>query len=231
MSEKNFSLLTWFREKRTEKIKNQFIELSNKVTDTCNEYLNAMINLTTDHDSDQDKKDSALSALNRVIIQERSADHIKQELFREISRVRIEGKFREDLFKLIYQIDPIANWAKVASKNAILLLELDLGLPDDIWAKFKTITEMIVSSSRLLRKMIEKLGIDDETLLNIRTEIVTLESSVDDLYFLVKKAIFSSKFNVQTSLLAIDLLEGLENSSDHCAGAADILYILVMASR
>ncbi|OLS20020.1 MAG: hypothetical protein HeimC3_42310 [Candidatus Heimdallarchaeota archaeon LC_3] len=231
MSENNFSLLTWFREKRTEKIKNQFIELTIKVTDTCYEYLNAMISLTTENDSDQDKKDQALSALNRVIIQERSADHIKQELFREISRVRIEGKYREDLFKLIYQIDPIANWIKVAGKNAILLLELNLDLPDDIWARFKTITEMIVSSSRLLRKMIEKLGVDDESLLNIRTEIETLESSVDDLYFLVKKVIFSRNFSVQTSLLAIDLLEGLENSSDHCAGAADILYILVMASR
>jgi uncharacterized protein Yka (UPF0111/DUF47 family) len=231
LNEEHFSLLTWFRDRRNEIINRKFIELVSKVTDTCNEYLVAMDSLTTDNDSVQEKKDQAQSALNRVIIQERSADHVKDELLREISRVRIEGKYREDLFKLIYQIDPIANWVKVAAKNSILLLELNLDLPDDIWGRFKTITEMILSSSRLLRKMIEYLGVDDESLLNIRTEIETLESSVDDLYFLVKKAIFSGNFSTQTSLLAIDLLEGLENSSDHCAGAANILYILVMASR
>ena len=79
--------------------------------------------------------------------------------------------------------------------------------------------------------MLEILGINDDTLLNIRAEVESLEQSVDDLYFNTKKALLSLNLNVQSTILVDDLLEGLENSSDRCAAAADIMFILVMATR
>ncbi|MHA2363222.1 MAG: DUF47 domain-containing protein [Candidatus Hodarchaeales archaeon] len=230
MSKEKFSLLTWFRDRRASKIAEKSFNHISKVIDTCNEFFNAMIALTDENSSKLDKEHSE-AALNRVILQERSADHIKQELFKEISRVRLDSKIREDLFKLTYQIDGIANWSKVAAKNAIILMELNLELPIDLWARFRTIAEMTLASARLVRKMIESLGVDDETVLNMRTEVETLETSVDDYYFLSKKAIIIADLPAKSMKLAFDLLEGLENSSDHCAGSADIMYILLMASR
>ena len=249
-----FSLVTWFRERRTSKIVEMFDDHVSKVIDTCNEFHEAMMTLTkkkkekfpeidektTENEVDEDnshelnhasKYDEAEAALKRVLIQERAADLVKQQLFKDISRIKLDSKVREDLFKLIYQIDPVANWVKVAAKNALMLLELEMAIPDDLWARFRTISEMVLSSARLLRKMIEVLGVDDKTLLDIRVEIETLEQSVDDLYFIVKKTILSSDLTPQAMLTAMDLLAGLENASDYAAGSADILYILVMASR
>ncbi len=262
MNEKNaepFSLVTWFRERRTSKIVEYFNQHISKVIDTCNEFHHTLIVLTREESSQPlpspettdekpneeampsspaddseleiSKYDEAEAAFKRVLVHERAADLVKQQLFKDISRLKLDSKVREDLFKLIYQIDPIANWVKVAAKNALLLLELQLELPDDIWVRFRTISEMVVASSRLLRKMIEVLGIDDQKLLDIRVEIETLEQSVDDLYFIVKKTILGSDLSPKVIMIALDLLAGLENASDHAAGAADILYILVMASR
>ncbi len=251
-SSESFSLVTWFRERRTSKIVEKFNEHVSKVIDTCNEFHLAMIALTReesfvesnepgyaiddvgekdDESLQMDKFDEAEAAFKRVLIQERAADLIKQQLFKDISRIKLDSKVREDLFKLIYQIDPIANWIKVAAKNALILLDLHLEIPEDIWARFRTISEMVLSSARLLRKMIQVLGIDDKTLLDIRVEIETLEQSVDDIYFIVKKSILSENLAPQAMITAMDLLSGLENASDHAAGSADILYILVMASR
>lgn len=236
----------WFRERRTSKIVEYFDEHISRVIDTCNEFHDALISLTKERITEDDSKptdstsvpdaevnklDEAEAAFKRVLIHERAADLVKQQLFKEISRLKLDSKVREDLFKLIYQIDPVANWIKVAAKNALLLLELQLDLPEDIWIRFRTISEMNLASARLLRKMIEVLGVDDQKLLDIRVEIETLEQSVDDLYFIVKKTILASDLSSKVMMIALDLLEGLENSSDHAAGAADILYILVMSSR
>ncbi len=226
-----FSLVTWFRERRTTKIVNLFHEHIGKVIDTCYEFDLAMNKITDKNLDENTRVDEAEAAFKRVLIQERSADLIKQSLFKEISRVKLDPKIREDLFKLINQIDPIANWVKAAAKNALILLELKMTFGQDLWGRFRTISEMILSSARLIRKMIDVLGIDDETLLNIRFEVETLEQSTDDLYFSIKKALLTENLSPQTILLAIDMLSDLENAADHAAGSADILYILVMAAR
>ena len=231
LSNINPSILTWFRERRTNKIVEKLSNHISKVIDTCNENLNAMIAITADHTAQSSKIEDAEAAFKRVLILETAADHIKEELFREISKVKIETKSREDLFNLTYEIDGIANWIKVSAKNAIIILDLKLDLPPDIWTRLRTINEIIVSSARLVRKMLEVLGVNDDTLLNIRAEVSTLEQSVDDLYFNAKKALLASNINVQSTILVDDLLEGLENSSDRCAAAADIMFILIMATR
>ncbi|HKZ43116.1 MAG TPA: DUF47 family protein [Candidatus Hodarchaeales archaeon] len=231
MTEDSFSLVKWFRDRRTSAITNKLMEHIAKVIDVCSEYVHAVIALTSEGKPFQARKDEAEAALKRVIIQERAADNIKEELFREISRVKIEAKMREDLFKLVYQIDPIANWIKVSAKNSLMSLELNVQISDDLWQRFRTIAEIVLTGSKLVKKTLEVLGIDDASLLNYRQEIETLEQSVDDLYFSVKKAIFAVDRPAQASLLALDILVGLENASDHCAGSADILYILVMANR
>ena len=225
------SILTWFRERRTAKIVEKLSNHISKVIDTCNENLNAMIAITADQTTRPSRITDAEAALRRVLIQERAADHIKEELFKEISRAQIDAKSREDLFKLTYEIDGIANWVKASAKNSIIIIELKLELSLDIWTRLRTISEIIVSNARLIRKMLEILGINDDTLLNIRAEVESLEQSVDDLYFNTKKALLSLNLNVQSTILVDDLLEGLENYSDRCAAAADIMFILVMATR
>lgn len=211
------------------KIVDRLMKHMSKVIATGEEFLTALEYLTKD---EEDAIDEAISAFKRTSIQERSADHMKQDLYKEISRVKIDPKNREDLLKLTHRVDSIANWLKASSKNAIIMFELNYEVPQELWLTFKSITEMILSSSRLLYKMLEKLGVDDGTVLSIRAEIETLESSVDDLYFVGKRAILSNNtMGHQAMFLVKDLLDGLENSSDHCAGAAETLFILIMATR
>src|SRR3990170_4141453 len=137
MTEDSFSLVKWFRDRRTSAITNKLMEHIAKVIDVCSEYVHAVIALTSEGKPFQARKDEAEAALKRV------------------------------------------------------------------------------------KKTLEVLGIDDASLLNYRQEIETLEQSVDDLYFSVKKAIFAVDRPAQASLLALDILVGLENASDHCAGSAD----------
>ena len=96
------SLLHWFKERRNQLILKSLDEHAGKLIDTgtaCLELLNLL------KSNDQSK---AENLYNRVSMQERSADHIQDDLAHEIARGLLPPEIREKMFRLVRIADSVA---------------------------------------------------------------------------------------------------------------------------
>ncbi|MCK4445060.1 MAG: DUF47 family protein [Thermoplasmata archaeon] len=223
MSEK--ALLGWFSRRRESVIASKTLDHALKVADTCVE-LDKAVGAVVSED-----RTGAIDALHRLMLREREADTVERELFSELSRGDLPPKDREDLMRLVRNVDLVADWAKVAGRNLQILVESEIHIPKEVWAGFKEITKNTVDCGRLLVKTVEAFGVDVDEVMKGRSEINNLERVIDDLYYQTKKALVKSTADPRVVILLNDLLAGVENASDFCKVAADILAVLVIAGR
>ena len=196
-----------------------------KIVDTCIELDKAIGAVVKENNS------GAIDALHRLMMRENEADTVERELFNELSRGELEPKDREDLMHLVRRMDLIADWAKVAGRNLQIMIETELHIPNEVWAEFKEISKNMVDCARSLSKTVEAFGEDADGVIKGARETNRIEHVIDDLYYRTKKAMVRSTADPRVVILLNDFLEGIENASDYCKEAADILSVLVLGGR
>jgi predicted phosphate transport protein (TIGR00153 family) len=196
-----------------------------KIVDTCVE-LDKSIGAVL-----SSNRSGAIDALHRLMMRENEADTVERELFNELSRGELESKEREDLMHLVRRVDLIADWAKVAGRNLQILIETEIHIPKEVWAEYKEMSKNTVDCARMLSKTVEAFGQDADQVIIHAREVNRIEHVIDDLYYRTKKALVKSTADPRAVILLNDFLEGIENASDYCKDAADILSILVLAGR
>ncbi len=223
MSEK--ALLSWFSRRKESVVASKTLDHALKVADTCVELDKAVKAALTD------KRTQSLDALHRLYMRENEADTVERELFNELSRGELESKDREDLMQLVRNVDLIADWSKVAGRNLQILIESEIHIPEDVWMGYKEITKNTVDCAKLLVKTVEAFGDNADLVIKGARDINHLERVIDDLYYRAKKALVKSTADPRVVILLNDLLAGIENASDYCKDAADILAVLVLVGR
>jgi len=171
-----------------------------KVLDTLSD-----TNKLIDHMKSENGSDTARAEklYNRISMQERSADHIQDELANEIARGILPPEIAEKLFRLVRLIDSTANWAKTAGKDLVLLTKLNIETP-----QYSAIF----------------------TILDNRQIVEDREREADTILFSAKEEILGLGEEVGFSVhyLLLDAAQCLENSSDSVSKAAEVLYTIVM---
>jgi predicted phosphate transport protein (TIGR00153 family) len=223
LSEK--ALLSWFSRRKESVVASKTLDHAMKIADTVVE-LDKAIGAAMAED-----RTAAMDALHRLMMRENEADTIERELFNELSRGELEPKDREDLMRLVRNVDLVADWAKVAGRNLQILIETEIHISKDVWARFKEITMSTVDCARLLVKTVEAFGVNADHVIDKAAEVNRLERVIDDLYYRIKKALVKSTADPRVVILLNDLLAGIENASDFCKDAADTLAVLVLAGR
>ncbi|MHA2304936.1 MAG: DUF47 family protein [Candidatus Hodarchaeales archaeon] len=229
MSEEGSSLLHWFKQRRNQIILKSLDDHLEKILDTL-----TATNKMVEHIKSPEGSDIARAEklYNRVSMQERSADHIQDELANEIARGILPPEIREKLFRLIRLSDKGANWAKTAGKDLVLLTKLktDTQEFESNFDYFEELIRLTVESVKVFRKMCAALGRDDQTILDNRQIIEDREREADTVLFSVKENIFSLGEDLGFSIhyLLLDTAQNLENASDAISAAADVLYTIVM---
>lgn len=218
-------ILGWFRRRRESKAVRQTREHAKKVEDALVELDKAIAEMIAG------KRDQALEAISRLDMNEKAADNIEDDIFEEISRGDLDPSARGDMMRLIRRIDSAANWAKAGSRNLEVLIETRARIKPRLWMRFKEVTKLIVDSGRALRGSLDALGRDDARVLQGRKEIDRLEKTVDELYHDLKKDMLRSVDDPKAVVVLNDFLTALENSSDSCAAAAEMLFIMVAAAK
>lgn len=223
MSEK--ALLGWFSRRKESVTASMTRDHVTKIVDTCVELDKALGAAMSDD------RTRAIDALHRLMLRENEADTIERELFNELTRGELESRDREDLMHLVRRIDLVADWAKVAGRNLQILMETEIYIPSELWAEYKEITKNLVDCARLLSKTVTAFGEDADGVIKGAREVNRMEHVIDDLYYRTKKALVKSTADPRVVILLNDLLAGIENASDFCKDAADILSVLVLAGR
>ncbi|MHA2238561.1 MAG: DUF47 domain-containing protein [Candidatus Hodarchaeales archaeon] len=225
-SQKVSSLLHWFKQRRNKVILKSLDQHVGKVLDTCT----ASIDLLELFKSPDQSKAEKL--YNRVSMQERSADHIQDDLANQIAHGLLPPEIREKLFRLVRLTDKTANWIKSASKNLVMLVKLEIDTSEhshtlDYFLELVTLT---IESVRVFRRMVNALGVDDQLILDNRQIIEDREREADEVHFAVREEILtiSNKQGFSVQFLLIDAARSLENASDAVTNAADVLYTIVM---
>ena len=216
-------MLGWFRKRRGSRAMQQTREHAKKVEDALVELDNAIAGMMAG------KKPQAMEAIKRLDINETAADSIEDDIFEEISKGDMDPSARGDLMRLIRRVDSAADWAKAGSRNLEILIETRARIKPILWMRFKEVTKLNVDSGRVLRQSLEALGVSDARVLRGRKEIDRFERQVDVLYYDLKKEMLRAVDDPKAVVVLNDFLTGLENASDSCAAAAEMLFIMVVS--
>ena len=216
-------MLGWFRKRRGSRAMQQTREHAKKVEDALVELDNAIAGMMAG------KKAQAMEAIKRLDINETAADSIEDDIFEEISKGDMDPSARGDLMRLIRRVDSAADWAKAGSRNLEILIETRARIKPILWMRFKEVTKLNVDSGRVLRQSLEALGVSDARVLRGRKEIDRFERQVDVLYYDLKKEMLRAVDDPKAVVVLNDFLTALENASDSCAAAAEMLFIMVVS--
>ncbi len=216
-------MLGWFRKRRGSRAMQQTREHAKKVEDALVELDNAIAGMMAG------KKPQAMEAIKRLDINETAADSIEDDIFEEISKGDMDPSARGDLMRLIRRVDSAADWAKAGSRNLEILIETRARIKPILWMRFKEVTKLNVDSGRVLRQSLEALGVSDARVLKGRKEIDRFERQVDVLYYDLKKEMLRAVDDPKAVVVLNDFLTALENASDSCAAAAEMLFIMVVS--
>jgi len=216
-------MLGWFRKRRGSRAMQQTREHAKKVEDALVELDNAIAGMMAG------KKPQAMEAIKRLDINETAADSIEDDIFEEISKGDMDPSARGDLMRLIRRVDSAADWAKAGSRNLEILIEIRARIKPILWMRFKEVTKLNVDSGRVLRQSLEALGVSDARVLRGRKEIDRFERQVDVLYYDLKKEMLRTVDDPKAVVVLNDFLTALENASDSCAAAAEMLFIMVVS--
>jgi len=96
-----------------------------------------------------------------------------------------------------------------------------------LWINFKEVTKLIVDCGMALRHSLDALGVSDANVLLGRKNVDKFERQVDKRYYDLKKEMLRAVDDPRTVVVLNDFLAALENSSDSCAAAAEMLFIMV----
>jgi len=191
--------------------------------DTVTELEKAMI-AASNKEAGEAKK-----AIERLFVVETEIDELRRSVFEELTRGSLPPQDREDIMHLVKRLDTMADHVKDAGRSLKLLLESQM--PKDIWSELTDMTKDLVEESAILRKSIEKLGVDTGEVRTLAKKVDDIETRVDDRYLRLKGMLLKYGRDMDAGMLLIlrDLLQSLEEVADSCDDTADYVRILTVA--
>ena len=215
-------ILTWLTMRRKTKAIDMARRHVTKVVDTVVELNNTVIAASMGRNIEAEK------CISRLFSNEEEADALRRRISEELTKGEISAKEREDLMRLTIEIDNIADCAKDAARNILILMRQPV--PKEIWRGFQKISESAVACVLTLSDGINMLEKDlDETMKRI-LEVERLEHQVDDERHSVQLLFleFADQLNAPTLLLLDDALHFMEGVTDHCEDTGDVIRMLVI---
>lgn len=218
-------MLSWFKRRRESNVMKWAREHLKKVVDTLQELDNALGAIASGNEKEME------ASLERLSMNEKAADKLEVMLFETLSRGEMEPKERQDMLRLVRGMDEIADWTKAAGRSLDIIVNTRIIVPPGVFESVKKIAMTAAECSRALGRSLNALGVDDDEVLSQRSRVEKLEHEIDDLYFEAKKDIVKRVEQGRGVLLLNDLLTAIENASDTCKEAADMLFILVSGTK
>ena len=172
---------------------------------------------------------AADAARAEVFRAESEADDIKREAIRLMSEGFIHPIDREELIRLILTVDDIAAYLKGAARRAGMVPpdSIDKGvraLAADMASRVRASAERLLEAVEVIRK-------DPKKALALADEVERIEEEVDDIraQALAKVLEFCDACDrMSACLIAKEIVDSIENASDRCEDAGDVIRSIAL---
>jgi predicted phosphate transport protein (TIGR00153 family) len=218
--------VAWFTKRRESNVMDGTREHILKVVDTCEELVN-MINAILRKDYQ-----GAKQAYERLDMNEKAADNIEIGLNEELAIGDLPAKEREDLMHLVTKMDQIADFSKSAARNIGIVLEAEVEVPEKIWKYYSVLASRVLDAAKEVKLCLDFLGEDDDQFLVHQRNVMRIEHENDDLYFKIKKELMMSMaMDPRIMFVMRDAIHAMENATDNCKAASDLMHIILTANK
>lgn len=226
MSKDSASLLGWFGKRKEGVVGDGLRSMFLNVQD-CVAELGTAVRAMSEEDGPRARK-----AIERLFICEREADSQEDELCNQISIGELGAQEREDLMHFIRKTDKIANWSKEAAINICLVQEVGLTVPKAVWDMVAQSVSDLESEVRNLANAVSMMATDSsDDMMECIRGVRAMERTIDQAYFDITKAIFSSDLDHRAIILMSRIVDAVEMAADTCKICSDTVTILHYAKK
>ncbi len=171
---------------------------------------------------------SLRSECEKISVLENEADKVKREILDQLTKAAPGLLYREDLLRLVFKVDEVA-------ESAVSISRLMLRLAQANWIPQKSIAEGIGTMStailvafEYLRDAIMALVMNPVRVVELVAHVHEEESKVDNIYHDLDFMALNEVKQVERLLIYRDLLALMENATDTIKVASDDLRVLAL---
>ena len=223
MSEDAKNLLGWFGKRKENVVHNGIRSHAIAVHDCVVELGMALRAMQNDRGAE------AIMCLGRLVVNEREADSLEDNLCNQLSVGELSPQEREDLLHFVRKTDDVANWSKEAGLFVKMIKETEVVVYKDIWGMMIDIQNELDTEVNYLINAIKILGTNGDEMNQCIQGVKDQESRIDTLNYELNKKIFMSDMDPKAIMLSSRVVDALEQAADVCKGCADTITILNFA--
>ena len=215
----------WFEKRRKGKVLDIAYRQMDIALDTVND-LEEAIGATAKGETEKAK-----ITIKRLFSIEEEIDELRRTVFEELTKGSLPSQEREDIMRLVQNLDRMADHIKDSARNVLVLL--DIAIPDEMWHAYHDMSSTIVQISAVLRQSLRNL-LEDPAKARIMSEKVEdEENNVDKKFIEIKTLLlkYGEKINPAALLLLKDLLDSMEEAADSCADTGDYIRLLTVTFK
>jgi predicted phosphate transport protein (TIGR00153 family) len=175
-----------------------------------------------------DDKDTAKTTIERLFNIEEEIDDLRRTVFEELTKGTLPSRERENIMRLVSNLDIMADYIKDSARNILILLDEDI--PKKLWKAFQEMSSNLVKTAAVLRESLKNLGENPFEARALSEKVEDEENKVDKKQLEIKSLLlkYGDKINPAALLILKDLLDSLENAADSCADTGDYIRVLTV---
>jgi predicted phosphate transport protein (TIGR00153 family) len=215
----------WFEKRR----KSKALEIASRqmtlALDTVNDLERSII-LANNGDLNATK-----TTIERLFKVEEEIDDMRREVFEELTKGSLPSKEREDIMRLVTNLDVMADYVKDSARDVLILVEEDL--PKELWKAVLAISSALVSTAAMLKECLMFLSEDPSKARVLSEKVEDEESKVDQKQLEAKSLLIKLGDKVSAPILLIlkDLIDSMEEAADSCADTGDYIRLLTVSFK
>jgi len=170
----------------------------------------------------------AEKSIKKVTIIEANADDIRRGIVRELSEGILPPMNKEDLIRLTWKQDKVANWAKESAEILRLLKESELS--EELVEAFVELATLNIEAVRALQDVLKLLFDDWKQAVEKCKVVEDKETDIDLQYQRTLELLMKSDLDAGTLMIANELARTLENLGDDCEDTSDLMKVVAIST-
>ncbi|MFQ6075573.1 MAG: DUF47 domain-containing protein [Candidatus Bathyarchaeia archaeon] len=209
-------------------------QIRRMVLDICQDHIRKIlesireVTLMMDNFANEPNYDAMEEHLDNVRRLKNEAADYKRRLLHELAETGMLLLSREDILRLIVQVDEIADFCEGVAFRVHHMTKRKIAVDDDIRGGLFSLTKNVLKTVTNLREAILSLTYSRTMSTVLGKEVEAAGYAVDELYRDVGMKIIDSKMDFGTVLLLRDVAELLENIADRAEDAIDSTRIIAI---
>lgn len=215
----------WFVNRRKHKILDIAYRQMTVALDTVNDLERAVKSVLAGD------KETARTTVERLFQVEEEIDDLRRTVFEELTKGTLPSREREDIMRLVKNLDVMADYVKDSARNVLVLMDVEV--PKELWKAFYDMSSSIVKTAAVLRESLRSLGENPPKARRMSEKVEDEENKVDKKHLEIKSLLLKYGDEVSPAVLLIlkDLLDSMEEAADSCADTGDYIRVLTVAFK